>query len=42
MVFISEQIAPDDFECVWQRELTRTDDYKSNPNRAERRKRKYE
>lgn len=24
IVFISEQIAPDDFECIWQKEFTRT------------------
>ena len=30
MVFISEQAAPDDFECVWQTELRRTLDYNKN------------
>lgn len=37
-VFISEQTAPDDFECVWQKELTRTLDYnKSNqPKKVEK------
>lgn len=29
-VFISEQAAPDDFECVWQKELRRTLDYNKN------------
>ena len=37
-VFISEQIAPDDFECVWQKELTRTLDYNKNnqPKKVEK------
>ena len=37
-VFISEQIAPDDFECVWQKELTITLDYNKNnqPKKVEK------
>lgn len=27
IVFVSEQVAPNDFECIWQKELTRTLDY---------------
>lgn len=37
-VYISEESAPDDFECVWSQELTRTLDYnKSNqPKKVEK------
>lgn len=37
-VFISEQVAPDDFECVWQKELIRTLDYNKNnqPKKVEK------
>ena len=37
-VYISEEFAPDDFECVWSQELTRTLDYnKSNqPKKVEK------
>ena len=38
IVLISEQSAPDDFECVWQQELTRTLDYnkENQPKKIER------
>ncbi len=38
MVFVSEQVAPDDFECVWQKEFTRTLDVNKNnqPKRVEK------
>ena len=37
-VYISEESAPDDFECIWSQELTRTLDYnKSNqPKKVEK------
>lgn len=37
-VYISEEQAPDDFECVWEQELTRTLDYNKNnqPKKIER------
>lgn len=38
IVLISEQSAPDDFECIWQQELTRTLDYnkENQPKKIER------
>jgi DNA adenine methylase len=37
-VFISEQSAPSDFECVWQREIKRTLDVNKNnqPQKTEK------
>ena len=37
-VFISEQEAPDDFECIWKKEQTRTLDYNKNnqPKKTEK------
>ena len=37
-VFISEQEVPDDFECIWSKELTRTLDYNKNnqPKKVEK------
>lgn len=37
-VFISEQEAPDDFECIWEKEQTRTLDYNKNnqPKKTEK------
>lgn len=37
-VFISEQEAPDDFECIWSKEQTRTLDYnkENQPKKVEK------
>ena len=36
LVFISEQSAPDDFECIWQQEVTRTQDNRKRSKSIER------